>query len=146
MPNGGPDNCSTCGFNGRNRGVWRNASPDEARLPFCEIRGHLVLIEHWTYCQNWHTRTRKPVGPVYASGLYEGGYSRIPWHDAVEPEHTGAGICSECGDTFDEGIAIAVVEGAPRVFCGNEHYLRWWKRQHPQEDAPMSGDIDLLEP
>jgi hypothetical protein len=141
MPNGGPDNCSTCGFNRRNRGIWRNPSPDEQQLPFCEVRGLPVLIDHWTYCQNWHTRTRKPVGPVYASGLYEEGYRRILWHGAIAPEHTGAGVCSECSEAFDEGIAIVAVEAAARVFCGNTHYLRWWKRQHPQEDAPMSGEL-----
>ncbi len=141
MPNGGPDNCGTCGFNRRNRGVWRNPAPDEQQTPFCEIRGVAVLIDHWTYCQNWHTRTRKPIGPIYSSGLYEGGYRRIPWHGSVEPESVGAGVCSECGTAFAEGIAIAAVEGPPRVFCSNLHYLEWWKRQHPGEDAAMSRDI-----
>src|ERR1043165_6706107 len=78
MPNGGPDNCSTCGFNRRNRGVWRNSAPDEDQLPFCEIRGIPVFNDHWTYCQNWHTRTRAPIGPIYASGMYDEGYRRIP--------------------------------------------------------------------
>ncbi len=141
MPNGGPDNCSTCGFNRRNRGIWRNPAPDEQQLPFCEIRGLTVRGDHWTYCRNWHTRTPEPVGPIYASGLYDGGYRRIPWHGAVEPEHAGSGTCSECGEAFDEGISIAVVEGAPRLFCGNRHYLEWWKRQHPEEHAPMSEGI-----
>jgi hypothetical protein len=36
MPNGGPDNCGTCGFN---RGLWRNPEPDETQTSFCEIRG-----------------------------------------------------------------------------------------------------------
>lgn len=141
MPNGGPDNCSTCGFNRRNYGIWRNPEADERQMPFCEIRNLPVLADHWTYCQNWHTRTREPIGPVYASGLYEGGYHRIPWHGPVEPEHVGAGVCSECGDAFTEGIAIAAIESASHVFCSNLHYLRWWKRQHPQEDPPMSASI-----
>lgn len=141
MPNGGPDNCGTCGFNRRNRGVWRNSAPDEQQSPFCEIRGVAVLVDHWTYCQNWHTRTRQPIGPVYASGLYEGGYRRIPWHGSVEPEMMSAGVCSECGAAFAEGIAIPGVEGASHLFCSNLHYLDWWKRQHPDEDAAMSFDI-----
>jgi hypothetical protein len=145
MPNGGPDNCSTCGFSRRNRGIWRNASPDGQQLPFCEIRGLAVLMDHWTYCQNWHSRTREPIGPIYTSGLYDGaGYHRIPWHGAISPEHSGAGVCSECREAFDEGIAIAAVEAAPLLFCSNGHYLRWWKRQHPEEDAPMSGDLSEL--
>jgi hypothetical protein len=141
MPNGGPDNCGTCGFNRRNGGIWRNPEVDEQQAPFCDIRGVTVLTDHWTYCQNWHTRTREPIGPIYASGLYEAGYRRIPWHGSVEPEHVSVGVCSECGEAFAEGIAIAVIESAPRVFCSNLHYLRWWKRQHPQEDAPMSESI-----
>jgi len=32
MPNGGPDNCGTCGFNRRNRGIWQNPAPDETLL------------------------------------------------------------------------------------------------------------------
>jgi hypothetical protein len=142
MPNGGPDNCSTCGFNRRNRGVWRNPAPAELETPFCEIRQLPVLADHWTYCQNWHTRTQRPIGPIYASGLYEGGYHRIPWDGAIEPETTGAGQCSECGEPFDDGIGVAAVEGAMQVFCSNRCYLRWWQRRHPGEEALMSGPMD----
>jgi hypothetical protein len=141
MPNGGPDNCSTCGFNRRNRAIWRNPRPDESQLPFCEIRDLPVLMEHWTYCQNWHSRTRKPIGPIYSSGIYDGGYRRIPWHGAVEPESTNTGVCNECSASVQDGIAIAVVERAALAFCSNLHYLQWWKRQHPNEDAPMSQSI-----
>jgi hypothetical protein len=141
MPNGGPDNCSTCGFNRRNRGAWRNPSPDESQMPFCEIRGVSILMEHWTYCQNWHSRTRAPLGPIYASGMYESGYRRIPWHGMVQPELNGAGPCSQCGVSVQDGISIAAVERAPLVFCSNLHYLEWWEKQHPGEDASMSRDI-----
>jgi hypothetical protein len=141
MPNGGPDNCSTCGFNLRNRGMWRNPAPDESQSPFCEIRGVLVLADHWTYCQNWHTRTQEPIGPIYASGIYEGSYHRIPWHGALAPEFIQCGVCDECGDAIHDGISVPAVEGAPLNFCSNMHYLQWWKRQHPDEDAPMSGEI-----
>lgn len=141
MPNGGPDNCANCGFNRRNRGIWRNPSPDEQQAPFCEIRKVPVIAEHWTYCQNWHSRTQVPVGPVYASGLYEDRYQRIPWHGNIEPETAGPGVCSECGRRFVDGLQIAVVEAAVMQFCCNRHYLAWWKKQHPNEDAPMSRDI-----
>ena len=141
MPNSGPDNCGTCGFNRRNGGTWRNPAPDEGQAPFCEIRGLAVPIDHWTYCQNWHTRTHTPIGPVYASGLYEDGYRRIPWHGAVAPEPAGVGVCGECRTTFAEGIALAAVESAPLEFCSNLHYLQWWARHHPAEDAPMGAGI-----
>jgi hypothetical protein len=141
MPNGGPDNCGTCGFNRRNRGTWRNPAPDESELPFCEIRGLSILIDHWTYCQNWHTRTRKPIGPVYSSGLYENGYHRIPWHGAIAPETGESGVCRECGQAFTDGIALPAVERQSWQFCSNLHYLEWWKRMHPGEEAPMSAGI-----
>lgn len=141
MPNGGPDNCSTCGFNRRNAGLWRNSAPDETQLPFCEIRGVPVPYDHWTYCQNWHTRTSDPIGPIYASGIYDECYRRIPWHGAVPPEFVTTGVCSECSAPIHDGISIPSVEGAPLAFCCNLHYLDWWKRQHPGEDAPMSHGI-----
>jgi len=141
MPNGGPDNCGTCGFNRRNGGIWRNPAPDETEVSFCEIRRMLILGDHWTYCQNWHSRTREPIGPIYASGLYESGYRRIPWHGAVQPEQAGSGSCNECDAMVEDGISIAIVERAPLVFCSTLHYLVWWKRQHPNEDAPMSESI-----
>ena len=141
MPNGGPDNCGTCGFNRRNFGIWRNPLPAENQPSFCEIRNVPVTADYWTYCQNWHTQTREPVGPIYASGLYENGYRRIPWHGHVEPEHTQGGACNECGEHFADGLQIAMVEGAAREFCSNLHYMDWWKREHPNEEAPMSDSI-----
>ena len=141
MPNGGPDNCGTCGFNRRNRGVWRNPAPDETVTSFCEVRSLHILGDHWTYCENWHTRSRDPLGPVYSSGLYESGYRRIPWHGAIEPEQIGRGTCHICAAPFSEGLSIARSEAAPLDFCSNLHYLEWWKSQHPGEDAPMSWNV-----
>jgi len=138
MPNGGPDNCGTCGFNRRNRGIWRNPQPDETVTAYCELRGIHPTGDHWTYCENWHTRMRKIAGPVYKSGLYEGGYHRIPWHGDVEPELNASGTCHECRQPFDDGISIPTVEGAPAEFCSNRHYFQWWQRHHPGEEAPMS--------
>jgi hypothetical protein len=142
MPNGGPDNCSTCGFNRCNRGVWRNPAPDQEQMPFCEIRSVPITNDHWTYCQNWHTRTGEPIGPIYAAGLYEDGYTRIPWHGNIEPDQGASGICEECGAHFSDGLQIAVIEGAPRRFCCNLHYLTWWQREHPQQESPMSEGIE----
>jgi hypothetical protein len=141
VPNGGPDNCWTCGFNRRNWGEWRNPAPDENEQPFCRIRSVLVLADHWTYCENWHTRTSEPIGPIYAFGLYEDGYRRIPWDGNIEPAQIGTGICSECGITFAEGLEIATADGPLDQFCGNLHYLMWWTRKHPEENAPMSESI-----
>jgi hypothetical protein len=38
-------------------------------------------------------------------------------------------------------LQVAALESAAREFCCNLHYLEWWKRQHPGEDAPMSHSI-----
>jgi len=99
------------------------------------------MADYWTYCQNWHTRTRQPVGPIYASGLFEKGYRRIPWHGALEPEHIQAGFCIECKQSFAEGLGVLGTESKRYEFCSNLHYLNWWKRQHPDEEAPMSNSI-----
>ena len=86
MPNGGPDNCGTCGFNRRNSGIWRNPEPDENQTSFCTIRGVAVLADHWIYCQNWHTRTPIPIGPIYSSGIYE---QRISTDSLARTDCTG---------------------------------------------------------
>jgi hypothetical protein len=59
----------------------------------------------------------------------------------IAPEFTQAGLCNECGAQIEDGISIAAIESAPLAFCNNLHYLQWWKRQHPNEDALMSRDI-----
>jgi hypothetical protein len=149
MPNGGPDNCGTCGFNRQNGGMWRNPAPDKSQPPFCEIRSASVPFDLVTYCENWHTRTREPIGPIYSQGLHEinfeeqhvSGYVRIPWHGNVEPVFVHGGVCTVCQKSFSEGIEMMTVEGAPRQFCSNLHYLEWWRSQHPDEDAPMSASI-----
>jgi hypothetical protein len=100
-----------------------------------------VLGDHWIYCQNWHTRTRISIGPIYSSGIYEDSYRRIPWHGLIAPEFVQSGVCSECGASVNDGISIPAMESAPLTFCCNLHYLQWWKQQHPDEEAPMSADI-----
>jgi hypothetical protein len=142
MPNGGADNCGTCGFNRRNRGIWGNPTPDESQMPFCEIRNVMVPADLWTYCRNWHTRSRQPIGPVYTSGLYEQSYQRIPWHGSIEPQMGLSGICSECGAGFSDGILIPAAERSPLQFCCNQHYMQWWRKQHPDEDASMSNESE----
>jgi hypothetical protein len=59
----------------------------------------------------------------------------------IAPEFVQAGLCHECGASIEDGISIETVESAPLAFCSNLHYMEWWKRQHPDEDAPMSWNI-----
>lgn len=144
MPNGGPDNCGTCGFNARNKGEWRNPKPDETISAFCTIRKVAVPHDHWTYCANWHSKRPEPEGPIYASGLYERGYRRIPWHGPVAPETAEAGRCCVCGSEFgglERGLEVAQVERPALQFCCNAHYLQWWREQHPGQAAAMSDAV-----
>jgi hypothetical protein len=97
MPNGGPDNCGTCGFNRRNRGIWRNPEPDETQTSFCEIRNVAMLADDWTYCQNWHTRTRTPIGPIYSSGAYEGGFDGFPGTDLLRRSSSTLACAASAG-------------------------------------------------
>src|SRR5262245_23229870 len=135
MPNGGPDNCSTCGFNRRNSGEWKHVSPDPDVNSYCTIRQVPITNGHWTYCRNWHTREARPDGPIYASGLYEDGHRRIPWHGSIEPAICANTRCAICGVVAIQGIEISLVEASPLAFCSNGHYLRWWKTQHPNDTA-----------
>ena len=62
MPNGGSDNCGTCGFNAKNRHA------DRSEGDYCEIRDVLIENPFWTYCANHpHRRPQRdpiPIGPI----------------------------------------------------------------------------------
>jgi hypothetical protein len=120
MPNGGPDNCATCGFNRSNDGRWGALSET---IGFCTIRHTEILIPHFTYCKNWHTRSSSPQGPIYAS-MYDQGYRRVPWFGSVAPETGVQAACVVCGAESSDGIALTIAEGS-FGFCGREHYLVW---------------------
>ncbi len=133
MPNGGPDNCGTCGFNRANHGRWGHPEGERQEPSFCTIRQVPILTDLWTYCHNWHTKNPVPEGPIFASGLYDQGYVRIPWHGNLEPRVNAAGTCAVCSRTFQGGIEVDSVEGKPAGFCSNAHYGQWWKQQHAGE-------------
>lgn len=120
MPNGGPDNCATCGFNRSNDGRWGVLSET---IGFCTIRHTEILIPHFTYCKNWHSRSSSPQGPIYAS-MYDQGYRRVPWFGSVAPETGVHATCVVCGAESSDGIALTIADG-PFGFCGREHYLAW---------------------
>jgi hypothetical protein len=120
MPNGGPDNCATCGFNRVNEGRWGELSEAAG---FCTIRHVEISVPHWTYCKNWHTRSSTPQGPIYAS-MYDEGYRRVPWFGRVAPETGVHAACLVCGAESKDGITLTIAEGS-FGFCGREHYVAW---------------------
>lgn len=131
MPNGGSDCCGECVFNPDSRARSREAVP--GALGRCEIRSIVTDLPFWTYCANFHTRSRLPDGPVFA-GFHEWG--RLPWHGDRPPAPNGADAdrpCVECG-----GRPTPLILEAPpgRLhFCGGEHYLAWWRQAHPGESG-----------
>ncbi|HZS26719.1 MAG TPA: hypothetical protein VFB76_05785 [Candidatus Angelobacter sp.] len=102
------------------------------------LRFYKMALEHPSrkeYLRNFPlARPLTPLGPIYASGIYDECYRRNPWHGAVPPEFVTTGVCTECSTSIHDGISIPAVEGAPLAFCCNLHYLDWWKHQHPGED------------
>jgi len=127
MPNGGPDNCATCGFNRNNAGQWTVGGADNLTPGYCTIRALEVSTPHWTYCKNWHTHSNVPAGPVYTA-MYESedGYLRVPYYRRECPLTGVETTCYVCGDpSLLSGIRVENVS-PPLEFCGNEHYLVWW--------------------
>lgn len=142
MPNGGPDNCFNCIHNEANHGeAPRNLAELEGYMQRsrCRLRGLDVPRPHWTYCANFtHDATDEEVkGPVWASGLHERGYVRIPWHGEQEPCTAVPVTCFICGCVTAEGIEVTTETG-PVGFCCNRHYLEWWLSQH--QDSAVTTD------
>ena len=143
MPNGGADCCYQCGFNLMNR---LSETPPKRLGPagrdYCVIRGRSISQPTETFCLNYHrywageAASEIPDGPIFASGHYKRGYSRIPWNGSHEPQlqdgdSTIRGWCHVCGQRFERGIRVGTDDGEVREFCGNAHYVQWWKTMHP---------------
>ncbi|MFW6027057.1 MAG: ADP-ribosylglycohydrolase family protein, partial [Candidatus Woesearchaeota archaeon] len=136
MPNGGIDNCANC--------IYFQQEKDQK---YCSIREVRIANPYWTYCANNKGGTfneniskntiEKPNGPIFASGLYESSYIRIPWYKKCEPKVYSSCSCIVCGKlTKEEGIIIND-QGIAKGFCSNEHYLKWWKEN---QDSQISNN------
>jgi hypothetical protein len=138
MPNGGADNCASCGFNRANGGVWNwldFMSTARLEIAFCTIRGVKITDPLYTYCVNFESEDPTPDGPICTQGLFEPDFypgPRIPWHGVNEPTFNVAGTCSSCGRFTEKGIVIQTDSGE-KHFCCNGHYVKWWRQQHPNE-------------
>src|SRR5215467_14352496 len=142
MPNGGADCCYQCGFNVANRLSERVPQRPGALLTgHCVIRDRRISQPTETYCLNYHrywtgeAASEVPDGPIFASGHYERGYSRIPWNGSHEPQlqdgdSTVRGWCVVCGQRFERGIRVGTDDGETKDFCGNVDYVQWWKKTH----------------
>jgi len=148
MPNGGIDDCSTCGFNSLNNGEFGPRQNKTYSRTRCTIRGIPIWDAYWTYCANWHTKETTPLGPMFSNGLYEEGYSRIPYYKNIRPtlvfessykEKTGV-RCIVCNKYSESGIVIKADEG-DLTFCNNAHYVSWWKEQFPTESLIWDNTI-----
>jgi hypothetical protein len=119
----------------------------ELPLPegYCTIRDVVIASPVRTHCANYHTRRPVPDGPVFSHFNYHQlperfvdaqGYPRIPWNGRHPPQweskYGGGGTCSFCGRQFENGgISVATDEEEMKRFCGESHYVRWWKNHYP---------------
>ena len=125
MPNGGPDNCGNC--------IWNRNTGRRTKPAFCELRLVNASNPFWTYCGNFDSwqedipEIKPPIkGPIYASGIFEGWYTRIPWYGNNEPETHTSGVCSVTGVKFCKGITLTVKEtGEVFNFATNDIYCNW---------------------
>jgi hypothetical protein len=155
MPNGGADCCFQCGFNRVNRLLLegRPKTLGQSGRDYCVIRNQPISQPTETFCLNYHrywageAASEVPDGPIFASGHYERGYSRIPWNGSHEPQlqdgdSTIRGWCVVCGQRFERGIQVGTASGESKDFCGNVHYVQWWKETHPGQTLVWneSGD------
>jgi hypothetical protein len=137
MPDGGSDCCGICAFNRARATVGSPFDQKTSRErfwaeSFCMLREIKITNPFWTYCNNY-TRSNEipdPVatvidGPAYASGLFEGWYSRIPWHGKLEPVVDVAVTCAICGKQTERGIESRTDGGSQVGFCCNSHYVQW---------------------
>ena len=93
LPNGGSDNCGTCGFNRKNMHEAGLIEGNRHMPPgsHCDIRDEPIDDPGYTYCAN-HPRRRSlrdpiPVGPILAAeavGL--GEYERVPLKPSPDTE------------------------------------------------------------
>ena len=123
MPNGGPDCCGNCAYNPHG-GV-------------CTLRDVIILgNQMWTYCANFSHTARdneKVKGPIFASGLIEDGYVRIPWLGDRGPGIGCPVKCFDCGDHVESGIEIKLRTGEKFGFCCNRNYVLWWSSRTTEE-------------
>ena len=149
MPNGGPDNCGMC--------AWNRVTGARTKGGRCELRGIEISSPFWTYCNNWSPRgrdipTSQPAirGPVYSSGIFEGGYARIPWYGKNEPHTYISGVCSVTGVKFSKGISVTDDQTSETFyFASNDIYCDWLKQRTGDREGAeskkkeSSGDQNL---
>ena len=155
MPNGGSNNCVRCT---RNQAVQKadaiRREPKEKQteeffnLSYCELHDVRIGGPFGTYCRyrsisdppfpasdataalamakSDDENTPQPlVGTIWQHFV---GHTYIPWHGKEEPE-TVACVCTVCGEKSNEGVGV-IDDGKQIGFCGNEHYVDWWKTKH----------------
>lgn len=136
MPNGGTDNCMNCPHNRANHTpINIKTALRRTRVPFCTVHQIPVWDHAWTYCSNYAKEEPNIYSPIYASGLYESGYARIPWLGFAEPVRNFAVTkCETCGNSTESGLLMEVPELEVRAeFCCNDHYHHWWQEQYNNE-------------
>lgn len=142
MPNGGTDCCGKCCYN---KAVQEMGCPDPQDwdrfwdISHCTLRDVRISNPFWTYCDNFRyeekpesiiNKSEESRGWIKTNGMYEKGYTRIPWHGTTEPRLVDVeSMCTICRREIDFAIEI-IHNGQALRFCTNRHYIKWWVSIH----------------
>lgn len=152
MPNGGKDCCGNCFHNlARKIGIEPGQEKLFLAASHCTLRDLNITIPFYTYCSSFRSYAwsedvkvgKQPVGWVYAGGIYEKKYCRIPWNDKNEPKVYVSAECVVCGSKAGRGISVKH-DGSRLGFCSNRHYIEWWKTIH-KDDSVNPDDFEKPE-
>ena len=114
MPNGGTDCCINCSNNRANSTPHDFKAGDRSsRLPFCMLRLVGVYDRAWNFGENFTHRAEvcevfEPIGSIYATGVMERGYVRIPWYGIIEPSLQIIESFAICKQENKNGISITI--------------------------------------
>ncbi len=112
----------------------RDQRPQQWRLEPAEVQSLVAKVLQWLSARG------ESFGPVYADGMYQNGYQRIPWDGPNEPSSRGtaAFTCYQCERQATDGIQIAPRDlGTTLGFCSNGCYIAWWLTRHPEPQLPQ---------
>ena len=132
MTDGESEHCGNCRHNAPR--VHGAATPGQKRdAAFCGVRYVAIRDAIQTCCANYYVRYKSPIGPMFSN---QDRRDPIPYHGMCYPARLTVSSCASCGKpskAAGEGVEVTDAKRGVLRFCGVPHYVRWWKKMHPDE-------------